>query len=641
MDNDKIIDDFLKTLRIAINNSAIYFVKHPVFLASVDDLRKKITLLFSQMNPLRIGITAHSLFIGDKYWDKNKLYEEIAEIFHRRRLKNIEFKEGINVQELAFFLEQIAVSPSDILKRGGLGNVFKQNNIRFILVEELDYSQLLKGEGDECKDVWEVLLRNTVEEENPQEINEFVDNFDKIMTVFKTEDLLENTELQKNINKFLFYLKENDKDKYRRCTRELIRKIVKDKTIAKKITIDKLKIFFNDVTEDDFAETLLKELKEDENFDSLSFHVFSQLIEGDKQQGVASALKQKIGHDVLRTDPNMRKKIESLFSVSASPFISEMYRRTLSAFLNDISSGGTFSFDQNITNKNYLFVLLNLLAFERDKEELHEIVEMLLGEWDKITENKNLDYMKSLLQLIAQKRGETVFFESISFELERRLSMHIEGLILEGEITSDFPLECLRKNFINRQSYIEKIFKEKKVNCAVLYLYFTFFPHDLAHFKKYLRENISDVRFIKTVIETLAVINVRQSFEVLKYLFSFPNNFMRIKLVHAMGKLSYYDERFLFLILKKQKALLKREALAAFVRDAKTKNKVIQYMLLPFNCFGIKNKMVYENLEIMKEMNWRDAKGSVKCLAQRKFFWNRKIRSYAKEILKEWDNGNN
>ena len=56
MDKEEALGDFLKGLRIAINNSLAYSRQHPYFLKSAQDFKVKIENLFSWF-PLKSGLS--------------------------------------------------------------------------------------------------------------------------------------------------------------------------------------------------------------------------------------------------------------------------------------------------------------------------------------------------------------------------------------------------------------------------------------------------------------------------------------------------------------------------------------------------------------------------------------------------------
>jgi len=66
----------------------------------------------------RIGVAPFSLSVSEKTFEKQTLYEDLAQYLHRRKLMAIEFKKGISVSELSIFITKIALPPIDLIKEG-------------------------------------------------------------------------------------------------------------------------------------------------------------------------------------------------------------------------------------------------------------------------------------------------------------------------------------------------------------------------------------------------------------------------------------------------------------------------------------------------------------------------------------------
>ncbi|MDH5467353.1 MAG: hypothetical protein OEY25_08045, partial [Candidatus Aminicenantes bacterium] len=151
MNKEKALEDFFKSLSMSLKYASLYFKDHPWFIRSVRDVKRKMDIVFDAVSPLKISFTSKSLLAEDKYFEKEKIFEELAHIFHFRKIQSIEVRKGITIEELLTFLTMVYLPPEVILKEGGLNNILKEEKISHLTVEELDYSQLLKGEGEEIE----------------------------------------------------------------------------------------------------------------------------------------------------------------------------------------------------------------------------------------------------------------------------------------------------------------------------------------------------------------------------------------------------------------------------------------------------------------------------------------------------------
>ena len=192
MGKEEALKELFKSLKMSFKNASIYPPEHPALKKSVSEVKEKIDVALNYLSPLKIGFTPNSLLVDGQYFEKESLYEELARTFHVQRIKMIEVKQGLSVEELMAFLTKAYLSPKEILKKGGFSHILEEEKITHLAVEELDYSQLLKGEGEEIKDIWPHLLQEAVEKEDIKKISKLADNFEKVVGHFKIEELLEN-----------------------------------------------------------------------------------------------------------------------------------------------------------------------------------------------------------------------------------------------------------------------------------------------------------------------------------------------------------------------------------------------------------------------------------------------------------------
>jgi len=233
MDKEDTLNDFLKTLKITSKNASLYNSEHPAFIAASTELKHKLDGLFTYFSPFKISFSPKSLLVEDEFLGKEKLHLELAHLFHQRKLKNITFFSGINQEELTTFVTRIFSPLVLILKLGGISEIIKKEKLTHISVEELDYSQLLLGEGEEIKDIWPYILQEAVTNPNKDKIIQAVDSFDKIAHDFQASDIFENADLSENFTRFFSYLKENEEDKFKICAKKLLKSTLQSKDITR------------------------------------------------------------------------------------------------------------------------------------------------------------------------------------------------------------------------------------------------------------------------------------------------------------------------------------------------------------------------------------------------------------------------
>lgn len=638
MNKDETIIDFLKGLRIVLNNASAYFKEHPYFKKSVEIFKQKTDALLPFLNPIKIGVTPNSLFIDDRFWEKIALYTDLAGMLHLRKIKSIEIRDGVSVEELIDFLSSLSLPIREILRRGGLQNILDTEKIPHFSIEELDYSELLRDAGEESKDVWVYLFRATIESGNLDKLNEFADNFEKIIGKFNARDLFEDEELRQSIYDFIMRLKDKEKDKFYNCSKGLLKLVLRGKNIPEEEKLDKIRMFFKDLNNEDLSETLLDAISKEKNFNYLSFAVFSRLFNEDTHRAIAPTLEKEIKNaEFLKNNPRIRKKIKEIFSVPDSSSISPFYRQALSWLSEDNLSGVNIHFDHELLQANYRFILLNLLSEETDTQSLNLISERLLKECNKVIEERDLGYLKSLWEVMDKRIKEDKSFTPHLEDLESRIYNFVENAAFEEEPMAglEYFIDRLKKSSLGFEFYIDKIFNEGKVNAFVLKLLLRLFPENLPSVYENLEKKHSDIEFLEKIVRTLEETEPLKALELLKKIFYLFNNIIKIAVLKSMQVLPSHDNEFLFSILDKADAFLKKEALLILVRNEKERKIALENLFSIYSPFGRKNKVLIEHMAIVENIDLKEAGDHLVVLSKKRFFWNRNIREKAREALKK------
>jgi len=104
------LSDFLVELSIAMQKYAIYPATHPLVVAAVDDVMKKVALLLVDRAALSIGIARRQLIIEGVGTDPNHpLLKELSGRLHKQHLGAMKFSQDLTREELGDALATIAV----------------------------------------------------------------------------------------------------------------------------------------------------------------------------------------------------------------------------------------------------------------------------------------------------------------------------------------------------------------------------------------------------------------------------------------------------------------------------------------------------------------------------------------------------
>lgn len=633
------LDDFLKSLKLSLKNASIYPINHPALIKSVEEVKEKINALLKILSPLKISFTPQSLLVEGKYFEKEKLYDEMAQIFHFRRIKNLEISEGLTTEELLTFLTKLYLAPENIQKEGGLSPILKKEGVAHLALEDLDYFQLLQGEGEEIKNIWPYLLEEAVQQEDIQKITELANSFERVIGLFKTGDIIGNEEFKGNIDKFLNLLKKVEKEKYDKCLKDLLKSAVKDKALPQEKDLRQLRKFFKDLSADDFASTLLEEIATDDDFNSLSFNIFSELTKR-RHEKIAGSFASQFRKQVSSGQAvQIKIKIKGLMSGSSESVISEVYRQTLTALLKDIAFGGELTFDQSALRRNYQFILLSLLDEEKRKKRAVSILEKILGQWENIVSEKKPEIIKPLIDVLNKRKGD-LSSESVYKEAKKRLLwLIVDKASQEGDVYSESEevTACLKESFLGVMATLDKIFKENLVNPQSMKLFFGAYPDHLSLFNKKLKERSADSEFLSKIIDSLACVDSLPSLDSLKSIYSFADEGTRIRVIKAMEELSVCDENFLLEVLKEKNPSLRRGTLQILKKNRALTEKALGRLFSMTSPFGLRNKILVENAKIIHEMEIKEARDTLTALSKKKFIWNKKLREEILNILQDWD----
>lgn len=638
MNKEEALEEFLKSLRAALNNGSIYFSEHPVFIKSSQELKEKIDSLLHFLNPLKIGFAADFLVVDGRNLENTGLIAGLAGFFHFRKIKSIKIEEGVTIGELMHFLARAAQPPMQIFKEGGIENYLRKEAESHILVESLDYSQLLSAEGEGYKEIWTFLFREVIEEKDAHKIAQLADNFGRIIAKFRSDDLLKNEDMQENLGAFLNYLKNTDKDRFYRCSKDALKLILQYGNIPQGIELDKLKDFFRDLSPGQLADTLWEEITENESFNPLSLNLFSTLVVFDRHKEIASALASKSSLTPAAIKPSTKKRIKELFSSPDLQSASRVYQGIFLALLKDEGAQKDVraALDYELLHVNYRLLILNLLAQENNEMRLNLIREKILEEWEAIVKEKDIEFLKNFLEIFRTKKDNSSF-ANIFEPLRTRVSSFIENIIFQGVAVDDFEyfIGMLSASSFKTGDYVRKIFEENVINQQIIRLFLAFFPKDgLFIFCDELKKRSLDMEFLKNIIESLRLIEAGPSIEILKVIFSFPFRIIKKEVLQAMRKIPAHDEKFLFSVLKGKDVFLKKEAFAVLADNQATAGKALKELLGIFNPLGIRNYVLEKNIEVIIEKGAAiAARDDLVILSKKRFFWNRGLRKKAKEAL--------
>jgi hypothetical protein len=511
-------------------------------------------------------------------------------------------------------------------------------DIKTISAEELDYSQLLKGEGEEIKDVWSFLLQEAVAHNNQKKMEEVLANFENVIDEFDIDEIEESLASDGNFTLFFNYLKDRHGEDLKKCTKILIKSLIRNKKITEDLRLDNLKKLLMDVDEDDIASSFWEEVITDDNFDPFSFSIFSRLMEKKKKEAVENSFSNIIDAQTKKRGPEFKVKIKELFSDSSTPIMSAVYLKTLKTIDGKITYRANLEFDRQHLQKNFWYLLLNMFAMQRDKKLLMRRLSVIKAEWVHLLQSGDLEILRYIYHELKEKEAE-IGSEEETVELKKQITTYIEDKILNGEASDhfDYFIESMKGSNWDLNLYLDKIFNEKIVTPYILKAAFRFFTGYLFKFNTELIEKTTDTKFLELLVDSLKKIDSPVSLVTLKTIYKLDNPAIKPKVLRAMLHFSDCDENFLFPLLRNKEIAVKKASMLILVKHPTSRMEALDKLFDIESPYGIRNKTIKKHIKIADEMNLREAKDHLISLTKRKNFWNKSIREMASIVLEKWN----
>ncbi|MCF7877035.1 MAG: hypothetical protein K9M14_01735 [Candidatus Omnitrophica bacterium] len=630
--DDNLYQDFVKSFNVALTNCSVYFPTHPIFSQSISQFKEKIKSLDKEKSFLLIEVKPDSLIVNRKNLKDKAIYRNLAVSLHRKKIKRIKIKKEITFQDLSDFLTSVALSEKDILAKGGIKKILKNKGAKNIEIEELDYSQLIKGKGKEVKDVWGYLLNSkNIQGGDQDSPDKFIDNFQETARKYGAKEVLEDDQLSQQLLELLSKLKIKDKEDFKKALKSLAQSILGDDGLDNLKNKESLKNLFSYLDSQDLANVLSKLLQSKQAIDPSSFKLFSALISPEIHKKAADRLGKEAEENREKFDMD---KINNLFSIPDKEGIVPIYQKNLSVNIPAEIKEKNFSFDHKHLHQNYRLTLLDLFFYETNLRRLELILDKISAEIEN-NFSKNIEFLKKFAKIYKNKPAG---IRSKDFNNKiRKIWAKAESNVFNIDFCDDlaFLADLLGSSTLGASFYLDKI-KLKEFNPLVLKLFFKFFPKQINQLSEIIKDNRKDLNFFKKIIDSLETVDHPAALGIFKNLYNLAPFSAKIKILGILKNYSEYDEDFILSLAKSENFYLRKKVAEIAVNFPDLYRKIARIFLTRTNYFGINSETILENLNIIEESYRRQAKPFLIKLTKRKFFWNRRIRKKAREILESY-----
>ncbi len=637
MNKEEILDDFFRSLRVVLTNAFSYSKDHPYFIKSVANFKLKLETTLAILNPFKIWVTSSGFMVDGKNLIRSGFYDELARLLHQRKIKGVEIRKGVSLQELIQFLSVISLPQKDIFKNGGINALLTKKQLAHFTIEELDYSALLLGEGQECADIWGYMLKDAARSNDAVKLNRLVDDFGSLIKRVNEKDLLGAEGISSQVNEFMVCLRGKNREKFDRCVKDVFLWLLRNKKSLNEEKLVKLRPVFNGLDQDDFSSLLWDGILREDNFDSLSLQIFSKISNSEDPGRIAGDLLKKGDQaQYLRDNPGAVKKIRNLLNTAVEDPLSAVYRNTLESLVKSISFSGKLFFDHKRLLENYRNIVLGIFSTGENKDNLQLAAAILEKELAGAFEDNDFGFLKDLWAVLIKRRAEGI---DVCAGLEKALSLSVENIVLSGALApeQEFLLEMVSSPSQGLNIYLDKIFTAEKANKYILSLLLRLFKDDLNAFYGRVEQKFQDMEFLLSLIDTLGELCAPATLDILEYIYSSANHLVKLEVLESMRKGKSIDVTFLIRQLNSASVLLKKGALSALSLDPRGREEALKLLLKVPSPWGCKNRVIIENMQIVYALGLKEAGFRIEELSRRRFFWNSRLRDKANRILKEWN----
>jgi len=394
---------------------------------------------------------------------------------------------------------------------------------------------------------------------------------------------------------------------------------------------------FDSLNPEDFSALLWEGIEQEDNFDDLSLQLFSKISEQKNPPKIAEGFLTKVNESrYLKNNPNAVKRIQDLLSAGHDDRLSAVYRNTLESLVKGISASGGLFFDQRRLRENYHYIVLNMLSIDGDEDNLKLAAEILEKELADIFEANDLDFLRSLFSSLTGRKKQDC---GACANLEKKLSAFIENIALNQSLTPEqkFLLDMVSSPAHELSYYLDKIFASEKADKQVVSLFFRLFPEQTDAFYQRLEQRLQDMEFLAGLIDALGQVDRPKPMEVLEYIYSSANELIKTEALTAMAKFKKVDVDFLIRQLSTDSFSLRKNLFSVLILDTQAIEKALDLLFKIPNSFGRNNDLLIENMQLVFDLKFVKAASRIRDLAGRRFFWNKKLRDKAKQILGEWN----
>ena len=137
-------------LHIARRNLLIYPISHEQVKRSVVRSYKSLTTIIKRDSTVTLAVMKDNIRVGGQDLGvNNTVIKDLAGVLKHYEIATVTFGKGLQVKELARFLQLVCADHDKVMAKGGAAAIARNNNFRAIQIQAVDYSKLQVTDEDE------------------------------------------------------------------------------------------------------------------------------------------------------------------------------------------------------------------------------------------------------------------------------------------------------------------------------------------------------------------------------------------------------------------------------------------------------------------------------------------------------------
>lgn len=143
----------IKDLNLARQRVSAYPESHPEVLEVINKVHQNFKELLNLKDEISLGIFQDKLVVDGEPLElaeeEEGFQKEFALCLHRRGVANLTFSLGLEASDIHKFLKIITTDPKTTIKQGGIAQLFLENELVYIRVNEADYRHILHAKAED------------------------------------------------------------------------------------------------------------------------------------------------------------------------------------------------------------------------------------------------------------------------------------------------------------------------------------------------------------------------------------------------------------------------------------------------------------------------------------------------------------